>query len=62
MIAHHPQAGYFGMRNGRLLPEGSPDDIIKDSPRDPSRFGEIGDEDPVEKGSAEAAENAASTV
>ena len=50
-IAHHPQAGYFGMRNGRLLPEGSPDDVIKGSPRDPSRFGEIGDEDPVEKGS-----------
>ena len=23
-IAHHPQAGYFGMRNGRLLPDGSP--------------------------------------
>ena len=51
LIAHHPQAGYFGMRNGRLLPEGSPDDVIKGSPRDPSRFGEIGDEDPVEKGS-----------
>ncbi len=62
VIAHHPQAGYFGMRNGRLLPEGSPDDIIKDSPRDPSRFGEIGDEDPVEKGSAEAVESAAASA
>jgi 5-methyltetrahydrofolate--homocysteine methyltransferase len=63
LIAHHPQAGYFGMRNGRLLPDGSPDDVIKDSPRDPSRFGEIGDEDPVEKGSrAEAIERAAASA
>jgi hypothetical protein len=34
------------MRNGRLLTDGSPDDVIKDSPRDPSRFGDPGDEDP----------------
>jgi 5-methyltetrahydrofolate--homocysteine methyltransferase len=39
LIAHHPQAGYFGMRNGRLLPEGSPDDVIKGTDRDPSLFG-----------------------
>jgi hypothetical protein len=38
------------MRNGRLLENGSPDDIIKGSPRDPSRFGEIGDDDPAEPG------------
>jgi 5-methyltetrahydrofolate--homocysteine methyltransferase len=37
LIAHHPQAVYFGMRNGRLLPDGSPDDVIKGSDRDPSR-------------------------
>ena len=58
MIAHHPQAVYFGMRNGRLLPDGSPDDVIKGSPRDPSRFGEIGDEDrggrPRERGATAA--------
>ena len=36
IIAHHPQATYFGMRNGRLLEDGSPDDVIKGSPRDPS--------------------------
>jgi 5-methyltetrahydrofolate--homocysteine methyltransferase len=29
------------MRNGRLLPDGSPDDVIRGSARDPSRFGEI---------------------
>ncbi len=36
LIAHHPQAIYFGTRQGRLLPNGSPDDVIKDSYRDPS--------------------------
>ena len=46
LIAHHPQAIYFGTRQGRLLPDGSPDDLIKGSSRDPSRFGELGDEDP----------------
>jgi len=46
LVAHHPQAIYFGMRNGRLLPDGSPDDVIKGSPRDPSRFADPGEEDP----------------
>jgi 5-methyltetrahydrofolate--homocysteine methyltransferase len=41
MVAHHFQAGYFGMRNGRLLPNGSPDDVIKGGTRDPSLFGEV---------------------
>jgi 5-methyltetrahydrofolate--homocysteine methyltransferase len=38
IVSHHPQAGYFGMRNGRLLPDGSPDDVIRGTDRDPSRF------------------------
>ena len=46
LIAHHPQAIYFGTRQGRLLPDGSPDDVIKGSPRDPSLFEDLGDEDP----------------
>jgi 5-methyltetrahydrofolate--homocysteine methyltransferase len=48
LVAHHPQAGYFGMRNGRLLADGSPDDVIRGSSRDPSRFGDLGDEDVAE--------------
>ncbi len=44
LIAHHPQAIYFGTRQGRLLPEGSPDDVILGSSRDPSLFGELADE------------------
>ncbi|HEY2631371.1 MAG TPA: homocysteine S-methyltransferase family protein [Solirubrobacteraceae bacterium] len=53
LVAHHPQAIYFGTRQGRLLPNGSPDDIIKGSYRDPSLFGEIDDADPAE-GAVEA--------
>jgi 5-methyltetrahydrofolate--homocysteine methyltransferase len=48
LVAHHPQAIYFGTRQGRLLPDGSPDDVIRGSARDPSLFGEIGDDDPPE--------------
>jgi 5-methyltetrahydrofolate--homocysteine methyltransferase len=46
LIAHHPQAIYFGTRQGRLLPNGSPDALIKGSDSDPSLFGELGDDDP----------------
>jgi 5-methyltetrahydrofolate--homocysteine methyltransferase len=46
MIAHHPQAIYFGTRQGRLPREASPDDVIMGSRRDPSLFGELEDEDP----------------
>jgi 5-methyltetrahydrofolate--homocysteine methyltransferase len=41
LVAHHPQAGYYGMRNGRLLPDGSPDDVIRGTARDPSRFAPV---------------------
>jgi len=54
LIAHHPQAIYFGTRQGRLLPDGSPDDVIKGSPRDPSLFGALDDEDPPEDDSIAA--------
>ncbi|HYM45665.1 MAG TPA: homocysteine S-methyltransferase family protein [Solirubrobacteraceae bacterium] len=46
LVAHHPQAIYFGTRQGRLLQDGSPDDVIKGSPRDPSLFEDLGDDDP----------------
>ena len=48
LIAHHPEAIYFGTTSGRLLPDGHrgrADDVIKGSPRDPSLFGELGDEE-----------------
>jgi 5-methyltetrahydrofolate--homocysteine methyltransferase len=59
MIVHHPQCVYYGMRNGRLLPDGSPDDVIKGSARDPSLFGELGDEEPPEGAVESEAELAA---
>jgi 5-methyltetrahydrofolate--homocysteine methyltransferase len=37
IVSHHPEAVYFGMKSGKLLPpEKSHDDVIKGSPRDPS--------------------------
>jgi 5-methyltetrahydrofolate--homocysteine methyltransferase len=53
LVAHHPQAIYFGTRQGRLLPDGSPDDVIRGSSRDPSLFGELADGDPPD-GAVEA--------
>ncbi|HEX3391074.1 MAG TPA: homocysteine S-methyltransferase family protein [Solirubrobacteraceae bacterium] len=53
LVAHHPQAIYFGTRQGRLLPDGSPDDVIKGSARDPSLFGELAEDDPLD-GAVEA--------
>ncbi len=49
VVAHHPEAIYFGTTSGRLLPDGHrgrADDVIKGSPRDPSRFKLLDDADP----------------
>jgi 5-methyltetrahydrofolate--homocysteine methyltransferase len=53
LVAHHPQAIYFGTRQGRLLPDGSPDDLIRGSSRDPSLFADLDDADPPD-GAVEA--------
>jgi 5-methyltetrahydrofolate--homocysteine methyltransferase len=48
LVAHHPEAIYFGTTSGRLLPDGHrgrADDVIKGSSRDPSRFGMLDDDD-----------------
>ena len=37
IIAHHPQAVYFGMKSGRLPTERAPDDVIAGSARDATR-------------------------
>ena len=50
LVAHHPQAIYFGTKQGRLLPDGSPDDLIRGSARDPSLFADLDDSDPDEGG------------
>jgi 5-methyltetrahydrofolate--homocysteine methyltransferase len=38
LVAHHPQAIYFGTRQGRIPADGSPDEVIKGSAYDPSLF------------------------
>ncbi|HEY6759892.1 MAG TPA: vitamin B12 dependent-methionine synthase activation domain-containing protein, partial [Baekduia sp.] len=59
LVAHHPQAFYFGMKQGRLKPadQTAPDDVIKGSKRDPSLFAQADaeelDTDPVDGGVAE---------
>jgi 5-methyltetrahydrofolate--homocysteine methyltransferase len=60
LVAHHPQAIYFGTRQGRLLGDGSPDDLIRGSSRDPSLFGDLDDEDPPD-GAVEAEDEPALT-
>ena len=52
LIAHHPQAIYFGSRQGRLPAESSPDDIIRGSSRDPTLMSALEDADPPD-GAAE---------
>jgi 5-methyltetrahydrofolate--homocysteine methyltransferase len=59
LVAHHPQAFYFGMKQGKLKPadKTAPDDVIKGSKRDPSLFAQADaeelDTDPVDGGVAE---------
>jgi 5-methyltetrahydrofolate--homocysteine methyltransferase len=59
LVAHHPQAFYFGMKQGKLKPVDatSPDDIIKGSKRDPSLLGRADvdelDSDPIDGGVVE---------
>jgi 5-methyltetrahydrofolate--homocysteine methyltransferase len=45
LVAHHPQAIYFGTRQGRLLANGSPDDLIRGSSRDPSLPAALGNDE-----------------
>jgi 5-methyltetrahydrofolate--homocysteine methyltransferase len=40
IVAHHPQAVYFGMKSGFLPKDTAPDDVIAGSTRDPSLFDE----------------------
>ena len=53
LVAHHPQAIYFGTRQGRLPAESSPDDVIKGSRRDPTLLADLDDADPPD-GAVEA--------
>ncbi len=49
LVAHHPQAIYFGSRQGRLPADTSPDELIAGSPKDPALLDELDDADPPEE-------------
>ncbi|HLI60342.1 MAG TPA: homocysteine S-methyltransferase family protein [Solirubrobacteraceae bacterium] len=48
IVAHHPQAIYFGMKSGRLKPVGETegDELIAGTERDPAAVGALPDGDP----------------
>jgi 5-methyltetrahydrofolate--homocysteine methyltransferase len=37
IVAHHPQAVYFGMKSGFIPKEKAPDELIKGTEKDPRR-------------------------
>jgi 5-methyltetrahydrofolate--homocysteine methyltransferase len=49
IVAHHPQAIYFGMRSGRLQPieRTAGDELIAGTERDPTLLAELPDSDPA---------------
>ncbi|MFM8561430.1 MAG: homocysteine S-methyltransferase family protein [Solirubrobacterales bacterium] len=49
LVAHHPDATYFGMKSGRLPTSDRQrrDDVIAGSDRDPTRLAQLPDSDPV---------------
>jgi 5-methyltetrahydrofolate--homocysteine methyltransferase len=56
IIAHHPDATYFGMKSGTLPTSDRQraDDVIAGSDRDPTRLTELDDADPDDVGEAQA--------
>src|SRR3954470_702900 len=50
IVAHHPQAVYFGMKSGFLpkTDKQAADEVIAGTDRDPARRAELAEEDPVE--------------
>ncbi len=53
IVAHHPQAVYFGMKSGRLPKSDAPDDLIAGSTRDPALLSvDSLEQDPVEEQAA----------
>ena len=48
IVAHHPQAVYFGMKSGSLPKSAkqAADELIAGSDKDPTRLGELPDADP----------------
>jgi 5-methyltetrahydrofolate--homocysteine methyltransferase len=49
IVAHHPQAVYFGMRSGMLprTPRQADDELIAGTDKDPTRLATLSDDDPL---------------
>jgi 5-methyltetrahydrofolate--homocysteine methyltransferase len=52
IVAHHPQAVYFGMRSGTLprTAKQAGDELVAGTDKDPTRLATLTDEDPAESG------------
>jgi 5-methyltetrahydrofolate--homocysteine methyltransferase len=52
IVAHHPQAVYFGMRSGTLprTPKQAADELIAGTDKDPTRLAPLSDEEPPPAG------------
>jgi 5-methyltetrahydrofolate--homocysteine methyltransferase len=50
IVAHHPQAVYFGMKSGTLpkTAKQAADELIAGTEKDPAKLGELPDEDPAD--------------
>jgi 5-methyltetrahydrofolate--homocysteine methyltransferase len=59
IVAHHPQAVYFGMRSGTLptSSQQADDELIAGTDKDPTRLSELTDEDPQQGEEAAPAED-----
>jgi 5-methyltetrahydrofolate--homocysteine methyltransferase len=59
IVAHHPQAVYFGMKSGSLpkSPKQAADELIAGTDKDPTRLDEIPDEDPSDGSEAGSGED-----
>ena len=51
IVAHHPQAVYFGMRSGMLprTPRQSDDELIAGTDKDPTRLATLSDDEPLDR-------------
>ncbi len=57
IVAHHPQAVYFGMRSGMLprTPKQAADELIAGTEKDPTRLATLSDDEPQPAGAADDA-------
>ena len=64
IVAHHPQAVYFGMRSGMLPrhPRQADDELIAGTDKDPTRLGSLSDEEPAPAGTPQDVPELASST